>query len=149
MYQKSAAQREFQPFIAAANGGTIDWETAIGAYDEHRAIRDIMCHGYVGTDAQIGFYDRVRALGGTVMPLGEGTLTAACGTLLEKSRFASLGLPVITAQDALRTSGSLTGQISYELLDGMPVWSHGYYDLATTGNYGFPRPALQLVEYEQ
>lgn len=148
MAMKDVASGELAPFVAAANGGSLDKSGLITSYDGHRAYRDVLCHGYVGTPEQIAYYKQVREMGGTVMPLGEGTLTAACGTLLPAAKFNTLGLKKLTESDALATSGTLSGQVPFELLDSMPAWSGEYTDLASSGLLGFPRPALQVVDYK-
>lgn len=140
--------REVAPFIRAANGGPLDFSDVAQAYREHSIRRWKCCPAYHGNEQQKAFIDGVHDRAGAAFPLGEGGEKAAMLVQLDPEQYSGLGLKHLTAEDAAQTTGFITGEIGYNLLDNAPVYGKGYEDLAETGNYGFARPPLELVNYD-
>ncbi len=149
MDQFEITGREVSPFIEGSNGGSLNFSEVAKAYREHSIRRWKCCPAYHGNEGQKAFIDKIHSLGGAAFPLGEGGEKAAMLDLLNRANYAKLGLKYLTAEDANRTTGFITGEIAYNLLDNAPIYGDGYLELAQTGNYGFARPPLELVTYKQ
>jgi hypothetical protein len=147
MDQFAITAREVAPYLAASNGGTLDFDELVSAFRAHSIRRWKCCPAYHGNSEQAAFIKKVHDQGGAAFPLGEGGEKAAMLVILEPNAYNALGLKELTVDDAAKTEGSITGEIKYDLLDEMPRYGKGYQDLAATGKYGFARPALELVDY--
>jgi|GEM_PF-2490117 len=149
IHQFLVTQGEVSPFIDAANGRPLSYIDLAGAYNRHNEIRYRCCWAYRGNEEQAKFYAKVLALGGALMPLGEGGEKAACALFLSPDKLAELGLTELTAAEAARTDdGTITGIIPYKLESSTTVWGTGFNALASSGDYSFPRPALEIAQYE-
>ena len=139
--------REVSPFLEAANGGDLDFNEAASAFREHSIRRWKCCPAYHGNEEQKAFIDKIHGLGGAAFPLGEGGEKAAMLVILDQANYSNLGLKYLTAEDANRATGFISGEIKYNLLGNAPIYGDGYLELAQTGNYGFARPPLELITY--
>ncbi len=140
--------REVAPFIAAANGGTLDFAAVAKAYRDHSMTRFTCCNDYWGNQTQRNVIRSVNDAGGAAFPLGEGGEKAAMALILEAAKYKGLELPILGNEVAGQTKGFITGEVAYDLLDGAPEYGDGFNSLAQSGNYGFARPPLVLAEYQ-
>jgi hypothetical protein len=148
--QFETTRGEVAPFIAAANGGEIDFRALIEAYNEHNEFRYVACPAYRGNSEQVKWFERVRKLGGVLMPLGEGGEKAACALILAPEKLQTLDLRTLTEDDATRTEqGFLTGIIPYRSSSSTTVFGSGFEELVNTGRYGHTRPPLVIAQYEE